>query len=88
MPCGLYNPRKSDPDGGWLDNLVHVLFKYRRLMRKDVPSSRSLYSAFKSKYKITAFCKSTEKVHLLPVILEENTFSRKHVLYMLLVKHT
>ena len=44
--------------------------------------------ASESKYKITAFCKGTEKVHLLPVILEENTFSREHVLYMLLVKHT
>ena len=81
MQCGLHIPRKSD--GEWLDNLVHVPFKYRRLMR-------SMYYAFESKYKvhITAFSISTDKVHLLPVTLEENTFSRKHVLYMLLVKHT
>ena len=48
VPCGLYNPRKSDPDGGWLDNLDHTLSStYRRLMRNYVPSSRSMFNALK-----------------------------------------
>ena len=75
----------------WVKKCCFCSFFHKNLavFKKNKPCSQyCMYNALESKYKITAFCKSTEKVHLLPVILEENTFSTEHVLYMLLVKHT